>query len=158
MDRLARRIARWLAPWLAEAFDTHLRRHGGAWLLSQPRVFGDPARLSIASDAVVNDALFNLSSGRIEIGPAVFLGHDVLLLTGTHDIAARGLDRQRAVPSEGRDIVIEEGAWIASRATVLGPCRIGAHAVVAAGALVRGDVPAGAVVAGSPARVVKRVP
>jgi acetyltransferase-like isoleucine patch superfamily enzyme len=40
---------------------------------------------------------------------------------------------------------------------VLGPCRIGDHAVVAAGALVKDDVPPYAIVAGVPARVVGSV-
>jgi serine acetyltransferase len=40
---------------------------------------------------------------------------------------------------------------------VLGPCRIGADAVVAAGAVVNVDVPAGAIAAGVPARPVGQI-
>jgi acetyltransferase-like isoleucine patch superfamily enzyme len=47
---------------------------------------------------------------------------------------------------------------VASGAIVLGPCRVGESAVVAAGAVVTGDVPALAIVAGVPARVVGEVP
>ena len=60
-------------------------------------------------------------------------------------------------PRSGRDVVIEEGVWIASHAMVLGPVRIGKHAVVAAGALVLEDVPPYAVVAGRPAKVLKKI-
>ena len=77
------------------------------------------------------------------------------VLTGTHDITRRGLERQAAVPREGRDIVVEEGAWVGSGAILLGPCRIGAHAVVAAGAVVTGDVAPATLVAGVPARLVR---
>lgn len=105
----------------------------------------------------INDALINTLSGRVSIGHYAFLGHDVALLTGTHDIHHLGLERQTAIPSQGRDIVVEEGAWIASRAIVLGPCRIGANAVVAAGAIVNADVPPGAVVAGNPAQFVSQI-
>jgi len=56
------------------------------------------------------------------------------------------------VPAEGRDVEIGPGAWIGTRAIVLGPCRVGADAVVAAGAVVTHDVPDGARVAGVPAR------
>jgi acetyltransferase-like isoleucine patch superfamily enzyme len=125
--------------------------------LIHPSIFGDPNRVSVAPEAVVNDARFNTVSGSIIIEPYAFLGHRVSLLTGTHDISQFGLERQRAIPPEGRDIQVGEGAWVASNATVLGPCRIGAHAVVAAGSVVVGDVPAYAVVAGAPARVVSRV-
>jgi acetyltransferase-like isoleucine patch superfamily enzyme len=117
-------------------------------------VFGESERLHIAETAVTNDALFNTISGSVKLESDVFTGHGVAFLTGTHDVTQRGIARQQAVPTEGRDIVIETGAWIASRAVVLGPCRVGAHAVVAAGAVVTEDVPAGAIVAGVPARIV----
>lgn len=120
--------------------------------LEDHRLFGPADRLSVAEDAIVNDVLFNTVSGRIVVEPAAFFGHDVAILTGTCDVRATGLARHQAVPTDGHDITIEAGAWIGSRATVLGPCRIGAHAVVAAGALVREDVAPGSIVAGVPAR------
>jgi len=121
------------------------------------RVHGDPARLHLDPTAVVNDALFNLSSGEITVGPYAFFGHSVAVLTGTHDINTFGRERQLAIPKSGRDVVIEEGAWVASHALVLGPCRIGAHAVVGAGSLVLSNVEPYHVVAGRPARVLRRI-
>jgi hypothetical protein len=56
--------------------------------------------------AVLNDALLNTVSGSITVEEYAFLGHGVALLTGTHDVSRTGLERQLAVPSEGRDIVI----------------------------------------------------
>jgi len=44
------------------------------------------------------------------------------------------------VPKTGRDVVIGRGAWVSSNALVLGPCRIGEHAVVAAASVVTADV------------------
>jgi acetyltransferase-like isoleucine patch superfamily enzyme len=119
-------------------------------------IFGDLDRVRIDPSATVNDALFNSVSGAITVERDAFFGHGVSLLTGTHDTAKVGVERQRAIPRDGRDIVVGEGAWIASNATVLGPCRIGAHAVIAAGALVVDDVPPNAVAAGVPARVVSQ--
>ena len=49
--------------------------------------------------------------------------------------------------------VVERGASIGSGAVVLGGIRIGARALVGAGAVVTRDVAAGSVVAGVPARV-----
>lgn len=57
-------------------------------------------------------------------------------------------------PSTRGDIVVGHGAWIAHEALVLSGVTIGAGAVVAARAVVAKDVPAYAVVAGNPARVV----
>lgn len=126
--------------------------------LFRPRVYGDPARLHVAPTAVVNDALFNLSSGEITVGDYAFFGHNVSVLTGTHDWTTFGAKRQVAVPTSGRDVVIEEGVWVSSNATVVAPCRIGAHSVVGVGSLVLRDVPPYTVVAGNPARVLRSVP
>jgi acetyltransferase-like isoleucine patch superfamily enzyme len=80
------------------------------------------------------------------------------LLTGSHDPARRGQDRMTTFERQGRDIVVETGAWLASNVTVLGPCRIGAHAVVAAGAVVCRDVAPGEIVGGVPAKHIGWVP
>jgi acetyltransferase-like isoleucine patch superfamily enzyme len=126
-------------------------------LLYRYLVHGDRSRLHIDPTAVVNDALFNLSSGEITVGPYAFFGHRVAVLTGTHDFSKFGRERQTAIPKGGRDVVIGEGAWLASLVLVLGPCRIGPHAVVAAGSLVIRDVEPYTVVAGQPARLLRRI-
>jgi acetyltransferase-like isoleucine patch superfamily enzyme len=54
--------------------------------------------------------------------------------------------------------VIEEGAWVSSNAIVVGPCRIGAHAVVGVGSLVLKDVDPYTIVAGTPAKVMRTIP
>jgi acetyltransferase-like isoleucine patch superfamily enzyme len=121
------------------------------------RVHGRVERLQIHPTAIVNDALFNVSGGDISIGEYAFFGHSVAVLTGTHDITKFGRQRQISYPRTGRDVVIEEGVWVASHAIVLGPVRIGRHAVVAAGALVMDDVEPYTVVAGRPAKVIKKI-
>jgi acetyltransferase-like isoleucine patch superfamily enzyme len=126
--------------------------------LHQPLIYGDATRLHIHPTAVVNNALFNLSSGDITVGQHAFFGHNVAVLTGTHDFAKFGAERQVAVPKTGRDVLIGEGAWLASFAIVVGPCSIGAHAVVGVGSLVLDDVAPYTVVAGSPATVRSAIP
>jgi len=120
-------------------------------------VYGDPQRLKLSASCVVNNALFNLSSGTICIGEDVFFGHNVSLITGTHDYNKFGKARMYDFPTEGNDIAIEEGVWIASNVTVIGPCKIGKHSVVAAGAVVKGDIPSYQIVAGVPAKIVKAI-
>lgn len=126
--------------------------------LFRPLVYGDPTRLHLSPTSVVNNALFNLSSGEITVGEYAFFGHNVSVLTGTHDWTTFGAERQVAVPKSGRDVVIEEGVWVSSNAIVVGPCRIGAHAVVGVGSLVLRDVESYTVVAGNPARVLRTIP
>ena len=126
--------------------------------LYRHRWHGDAERLRIHETAVVNNALFNVSGGTITVGKDAFFGHDVAVLTGTHDIEKFGRERQLAFPRSGRDVVIGEGVWLASHTLVLGPVTIGEHAVVAGGSLVREDVAPYTVVAGRPAKVVKTIP
>lgn len=111
-------------------------------------------RVHLHPTAVVNNALFNAVSGEIFVGEQSFFGHGVSLLTGTHDITLELESRQRAVPRDGRDIVIGRGVWVASNATIIGPVTIGDHAVVCAGAVVTSDVHDRAIVGGVPAKVI----
>ena len=145
---------------LHRVIDARLDEARRRWL-EHPQVFGPPEHLHIDPSAVVNDALFNTLSGTVTIEAGAFFGHGVLILCGDHDINARGLARKAAYTTSaahGNHVWIGPGAWIASRATVIGPCRIGADAVVCAGAVVTHDVDPGAIVAGVPARVIKRLP
>ena len=65
--------------------------------------------------------------------------------------------RSHAVKAELRGAHIMRGAKIGANATLLPGVTIGEDALVGAGAVVVRDVPAGAVVAGNPARIIKRV-
>lgn len=123
--------------------------------LEQMAVFGDPARLHLHPTAKVNNALFNTSSGSVTVGAFAFFGHNVSVLTGTHDVNTFGADRQDAIPSDGYDIVIGDGVWVASNSTIVGPCTIGDHAVVGVASLVLDDVDAYTIVAGHPAKAIR---
>ncbi len=125
--------------------------------LTRMLVHGDRSRLHIAPTATVNNALFNLSAGEVTIGEHAFFGHNVAVLTGTHDVTKFGDERKQAHPREGRDVVIKEGVWVATNATIVGPCTIGEHAVVGACSLVQEDVEPYTVVVGVPAKEVKRI-
>ena len=124
--------------------------------LTQHRVFGAPERLKLAPSAVVHNALFNTVSGSITVEEGAFFGHSVSVLTGSHDVDAVG-EQRRQWPTSGRDITIKRGAWIASNATILGPCVIGEDAVGSACSLVTGDVPPRTIVGGVPAKIIREI-
>ncbi len=120
--------------------------------IQHPTIHGfEIDRLSIHPTADASDAMLNIGSGRITIGAHAFFGPGVSLLTGTHDISKRGLERQLFAPTGGRDITIGNGVWLGPGVTVVGPVSIGVDAVVVAGSLVIHHVPAGAVGGGVPA-------
>jgi acetyltransferase-like isoleucine patch superfamily enzyme len=67
-----------------------------------------------------------------------------------HELIVAGVPRPRSRP-----VILGDNVWIGAGATVLG-ATIGEWAVVATGSVVTSDVPGEVVVAGNPARVVKK--
>lgn len=125
-------------------------------LLNTPSVWGDFSRVHIHADAKVQNALINTNSGHVYVEQFVICGHNVCLLTGTHDMSKTGLARQN-FPTKGHDIIIKSGAWLASNVTVLGPATIGENSVIAAGSVVIGDVKANSLYAGVPAKFIRSI-
>lgn len=79
-------------------------------------------------------------------------GFGVRVITRSHDTGVW----PKLGPTIDRGVTVERGAWIGSYSVLTG-CRIGSHAIVAAGTVVRGqDVGPGVMVAGNPARVIAR--
>ena len=126
-------------------------------LVTTGRVFGDYKRIKLAPNTCANNTLFNTTSGDITVCEDVCFGHNVCLLTGTHDIRKKGQERINAYPKTGRDIIVNRGAWLASNVTVLGPCVIGENAVIAAGSLVLTDIKPNSLYAGTPAKFIKEI-
>ena len=87
--------------------------------------------------------------GGIKIGSNVGISQQVIILTADHDMNFSDF------AGRSREVVIEDYAFIGTRAMVLPGITIGRGAIIAAGAIVTKDVPAYAVVAGVPAKVVK---
>lgn len=93
--------------------------------------------------------------GHITIGADVWGGDRILLGDTYHDY--RDPDRPIAAQpmAPPRAITVGDGAWLGTGTIVNPGVRIGAGAVVGAGSVVTKDVPACAVVAGSPARLLR---
>jgi acetyltransferase-like isoleucine patch superfamily enzyme len=127
-------------------------------MLNEPRCWGPTKRVIVGQNVALANTLFNTSSGMVIIGDDSFFGHNVCLLTGTHDHHKRGVSRHESVPDSGRDILIGRGVWISSNVTVIGPCSIGDDVVIAAGSVVTGgELPGGYIYAGVPAKAIKAI-
>ena len=132
------------------------------------QLFGDRVRL-VSTIATLE--LVTLPSGTLEIGDNVFInfgssivaarqvtiGNDCLI--GAH-VSIMDCDFHRvedkAWDTSGLPVILEDRVWLGNRSIVLKGVTIGHDAVVAAGSVVTRDVPPRTVVAGVPARVVRR--
>lgn len=93
--------------------------------------------------------------GRITIGDDVLIGPNVLFRTSDHVFDDPSIPIVTQGHSAG-EICVEADVWLGANVTVVGGVRIGQGAVVAAGAVVTRDVDPLAVVAGVPARLIRR--
>ena len=90
-----------------------------------------------------------LTGHRVTIGDDVRVGPGTRFLAGGHDVS------DASFKETGGDLRVGNGCWIGAAALVLAGVDLGDGSVVAAGSVVTRSVPANAVVAGAPARVIR---
>jgi acetyltransferase-like isoleucine patch superfamily enzyme len=112
-----------------------------------------PERVSIGDYVAIGRHSILRGQGGIDLGDFCLLGDFVILATAGHPVGGVYLNKTAAAP-----IHLAENVWVGAGAIILPGVRIGENAVVAAGAVVREDVPANSLVGGVPARVLKAFP
>jgi len=108
--------------------------------------------LSLGADCYINSHVYIDNGASVTIGNGVAIGHHVIIITTDHAI---GSSKYRAATTSCKPVIIEDGAWIAARVTLLPGVTIGAGAVVASGAVVTRDVPPNTLSGGVPAKVIR---
>jgi acetyltransferase-like isoleucine patch superfamily enzyme len=94
----------------------------------------------------------------VTIEDNVFIGHGVTFVNDTYPRAtAPGGELQTEEDWKVESTVVKKGASIGSGATILCNISVGENAIVGAGSVVTKDVPANAIVAGAPARVLRYI-
>lgn len=123
--------------------------------ISPNAAFSNPERI-VAGRGLTLGARCHLwagpARGRILIGDDVLFGPEVMVTAAGYrfnegsPITAQAMDEA--------DVTIGNDVWLGTRVIVLPGARIGDGAVIGAGAVVRGEIPAFAIAVGAPARVV----
>jgi acetyltransferase-like isoleucine patch superfamily enzyme len=122
---------------------------------------------------IVSSAIFRLK--QLSIGDNTFIGHETLLaggdallnigknvdigprcviVLGTHEI---GTSFHRAGEGKSEPVTIGDGTWIGASSTILGGVSIGIGCVIAAGSLVRENTEDNSLVAGVPAKLIRKL-
>jgi acetyltransferase-like isoleucine patch superfamily enzyme len=94
----------------------------------------------------------------VTIEDDVFIGHGVIFINDAYPRATTPSGKlQKEQDWVVQRTLIKKGASIGSGATILSNVTVGEHAIVGAGSVVTKDVPADAIVAGNPARVLRSI-
>lgn len=134
----------------ARIFTTSLIVGHRSWIAAHALVRGD---IELGSNCSVN--AYACISGKVRCGNGVRIASLVSIVGFNHgfDDPDTPINDQ---PHEIKGIVIGDDVWIGANAVVLDGVTIGSGAVIAAGAVVNKDVPRLAIVAGVPAKLIRR--
>ena len=108
--------------------------------------------VSIGKGSLIQQCCTFFGRCGITIGEGVFIGPKCNLITINHDP-----DPENRSATYGRGIVLEDKVWLGIGVTVLPGVRIGYGSIVGAGSVVTHDVAPMTIVAGNPAREIKKI-
>ena len=109
-----------------------------------------PKQMRFGQGVFINHSFTAMSIGGIDIGDNVQIGPHVTIVTDNHDLMHRSVLRCRSV-------IIGNNVWIGAEVKIMPGVHVGDNAVLAGGAVVTKDVPAGAIVGGNPAKVIRMI-
>ena len=105
--------------------------------------------LVIGNNNFINGAIISATT-KVTIGDNCKFGpFSMIIDSDFHNVKDHNKD------GESGEIIIEDGVWIGAKATILKGVTIGKGAVIAVGSVVTKSVPANAIAAGVPAKVIK---
>lgn len=108
--------------------------------------------ISFGKNVFINSGCHFQDQGGIFIGDGSLIGHNVVIATINHDLRP-SLNRK----NHYKPVKIGKNVWIGSNSTVLPGITVGDWAVIGAGSVVTKDIDAYTIVAGNPARVIRRL-
>lgn len=124
---------------------------GAGSVVNAPLTAVRPHEVAIGKNVVIMNGCLMMAAGGITIEDGVMIAANVQLISNNHDLYDRMVITCRTVR-------ICAHAWIGAGATILPGVTVGKNAVVGAGSIVTRDVPENAIVAGNPARLIRKIP
>ena len=108
--------------------------------------------IHIGKNVFINSGCCFQDQGGIFLGDGCLIGHQVVIATLNHDLDPKKRGGMYPAP-----VVLGKNVWVGAHATILAGVTIGDDSVIAAGAVVTKNVPAGVVAGGVPARVIRQL-
>ncbi|MGI8411012.1 MAG: acyltransferase [Solirubrobacteraceae bacterium] len=125
-----------------------------SWLGHGCKVRAHEGHVSVGAKSVLGQECTISAYQHVSIGRECIIADRVMMIDFDHGM----VEVERPIREQGiykRDLLIGHNVWIGYGACILRGVRIGENSVIGTSAVVTGDVPANAVVAGIPARVVR---
>jgi acetyltransferase-like isoleucine patch superfamily enzyme len=127
------------------------------WLGHGTKIRCHEGQVEIGAKTVLGQECTISAYQRVSIGQQCVIADRVMLIDFDHNVA----DAEQAIRKQGiykRDVVVGSNVWIGYGAQILRGVTVGDNAIIGASSVVTRDIPANAVAAGTPARVVRMRP
>jgi len=121
-----------------------------------PREEGHDGKLLIGEASNIGDHSIIDTSDDVIIGDQVAFGPHVIVYTHDHDYKSNAFAAWKGDLKKEK-VIVEDGAWVGARVTILPGVRIGHRAIIAAGSVVTKNVEAGDIVGGTPAKSLVKI-
>lgn len=117
------------------------------------KAVGGSGDIVMGEHCYINPTCVIYSGNGVTMGDYVLLAAGVMLMPTNHEFSRRDIPIRHQGFAPSRDgIIIENDVWIGANSVVLDGARIGKGAIIGAGSVVRGTIPAYEIWAGVPAR------
>ena len=119
----------------------------------EPHTYFNP-ELEIGDNSGIGE--FSELHGAIKIGKNVMMGHYCLFYSRNHAHSRTDIPMIKQGFEEIRPVIIGNDVWIGSRVTILPGVHVSDGCILAAGSVITKDTPPYSIVAGNPAKVIKK--
>lgn len=117
-------------------------------------------QITIGNNVSIGEDCHITAINRIQIGNNVLLGKKITITDNSH---GRSVFEELSTPPRDRPmysrgpVIIEDGAWLGDKVSILPNVRIGKNAIIGANSVVTKDIPANCIAAGNPAKIIKEM-